>query len=91
MNPETVKRLSSRAVTANSRFMGVCRRKLDKKVIFFRTPEDVRKPDSDHVMKKKQQLFCPFCPVAALAGVISIHEIMPRFLRIIEIVFAHDP
>jgi len=43
--------------------MGVCRRKLDKKVIFFRTPEDVRKPDSDHVMKKNNNYSVHFAPL----------------------------
>jgi len=38
---------------------------MDKKVAFFRTYEEVRKPDSDHVMKKNNNYsvhFAPFLP-----------------------------
>ncbi|AWS96487.1 hypothetical protein EVY00_19555 [Citrobacter werkmanii] len=59
------KRLSSRAVTANRRLIGVYLCKMDKKVAFFRSHEEVTKPDFDHVMKKNNNYsvhFAPFLP-----------------------------
>ncbi|QCA18860.1 hypothetical protein E5284_13685 [Citrobacter freundii] len=62
------KRLSSRAVTVNSGVIDVYRRKMDKKVAFLRDHEGVRKPDSDHVLKKNNNFSVHFAPNVGSQG-----------------------
>jgi hypothetical protein len=62
------KRLSSRAVTVNSGVIDVYRRKMDKKVAFLHNHEDVRKPDSDHVLKKNNNFSVHFAPNVGSQG-----------------------
>jgi hypothetical protein len=62
------KRLSSRAVTVNSGVIGVYSSKMDKKVAFLRTHENVRKPDSDHVLKKNNNFSVHFAPNVSEQG-----------------------
>jgi RpiR family carbohydrate utilization transcriptional regulator len=41
---------------------------MDKKVAFFRTHDEVRKPDSDHVMKKNNNYPVHFAPLPHQQG-----------------------